>query len=1091
MVKKVKRLFVSILSMAMLLVFCTASSALDGVWHKPTGNDELYGGSEVGTEPCERYPRDPKAGETVYIKSKTWPVEMGQAVWITWTKNGVSQTAVNADWKYNSGNDTYWEANLGSFSKGDEIEYTVHANRYSAGELTSGPYAFVVTDWDRVQNVTAVSNVGDRVEFTLSSLSGTLSPKLSFSFPGTGYVRMQFEPLGAGAFSGGSTAYTVDTSDPSFVLVDGPGIKLKVFKSPYKLEVYDDASNLLTKEYDPGLGRNLAFLTNGTDYVSKVEENLYTPSGESFGGFGMKYNALNQRGKNVDIYTVNWYLDQNDKTYLPVPFYISNQDYGLYLNSTYYSQFRLATDAGDKATIRATSGGYVNTGLDLYFFSGEPEDVSKLYSEVAGKPALPPVWAFGPWISGNEWNKQSEVEEQIDKTLAYDIPTTAMVVEAWSDEETFYIWGGASYTPQSGSWMPSVSDFTFGGDWPDPQDFIDYAHDNDIKVLLWQIPLIRYTSGASPQLAADEAYAIAQEYVLGDGNGGAYRRPEGWFGNSVSVDFTYPDAVDWFLGKREYLLEEMGIDGFKTDGGEFVWGRNITSYTGIKGDELRNLYPDLYVKSYYDFIKERVSDGLTFSRSGGAGAGQNPLTWTGDQRSTFSAYQDAMRATLSASMSGVPFITWDLAGFNGEIPTTELYKRSVSQAAFSPIMQLHSESGGDPNPSVARTPWNMYDRTGDMDCINIYRKFANIRMSLIPYLYNEAKYTSDMGVPMMRSMAYAYPDDATAAAMEFQYMLGGNLLVAPIESEGQTTKLLYLPEGEWYDLFWGAKRPGGSVISYYAGLDSIPVFVKAGSVLPLNLNEDYELGASVGNATDSYQNLTFRIYPSGTTSYDWYDYVDNVQRSLLVEEAYSSSEISVDVPGMAGTATLQVFSGKPASVSIGSFTATEYGNLSGFKAASSGWYYDAVQHLTFVKAAPSAGTTVVLNGVHEVPYEAEFATLNSVSTNTNHGGYQGIGFVDGFSSVGDYVEFEVYAPAAGTYELDVRYCAGTENAARNLYVNSVYHSGLNLTKTADWDTWGTVTASVSLHEGKNLIKIAYDSGNFAGINLDNITIRSD
>ncbi|PNT92529.1 hypothetical protein CDQ83_02885 [Clostridium thermosuccinogenes] len=1089
--RRLKHIITQIFILVLIFSINLNVYALDGIWHNPTGWDDLYGGKEVGTEPCERYPRDPIAGENVYIKSKTWPIELGQAVWVTWKKNGVEQPVVNAQWKYNDGYDSYWEANLGSFAKGDVVEYTVHADHYGQNRKSTDTYSFVVTGWDSVKDVISFTNYNNRVEFTCSSESGTLNPKISFSFPGSGYFRMQFEPLGNGTFSGGLANYTVDSSNPAYVLINGPDIKLKVFKTPYKLEVYDANNNLLTTEYDRSQGRSLAFLTNGTNYVSKIEENLFTPADETFSGFGMRYNAINQRGKNVDIYTVNWYLDQDNKTYLPVPFYISNKNYGIFLNSTYYSQFRLATDASDKATIRVNAGGYTNTNLDMYFFSGTPKEISVKYTDVVGKPEIPPVWAFGPWISANEWNKQSEVEEQIAKTLQYDIPTSAMVVEAWADEETFYIWGDAQYTPRDANWIPTMSDFTFGGRWPNPKGFIDYAHANNIKVLLWQLPVIKSSSNPIPQLATDEAYALQQGYVLGDGKGGAYRMAPGWYGNSVLPDFTNPAAAQWYLNKRRYLLEEMGIDGFKCDGGEFVWGRNITSFGGIKGDELRNLYPDLYINAYYDFAKTYNADSVIFSRAGGALAGQHPISWSGDQRSSFSAYRDAMRACITASMSGVPFVTWDLAGFNGDIPSTELYKRSVAQAAFSPIMQLHSESGGDPYPSVARTPWNMYERTGDIDCINIYRKFANMRMSLIPYLYNEAKYTNATGVPMMRSMAYEFPDDAVAETMEFQYMLGGNLLVAPIENEGQTSKLIYLPEGEWIDLFWGAKRPGESFITYYAGLDTIPVFVRAGSVLPMNLNSDYDFGGSVGNDTTSYKNLTFRIYPSGQTNYDWYDYVDKVQRSLSVNENYAASQITINAPVMNRTCTLQVFSGKPGAVKFGNTAISSFNDLAAFKAASSGWYYDAQQHLTYIKVPASTSSAIILENVHEVPYEAEYATLNGVDVNTNHAGYEGTGFVDNFAQAGKSVEFEIHAPANMVYTLDIRYSAGTENATRNLYVNGEIHSTVDLPKTADWDTWGTVTKSITLNKGKNTIRLSYDSGNKAGINLDNITVRKN
>lgn len=1079
--------------MAVIIIIAMMSGmltvyAINGIYHEPTGWDDLYGGSEVESNDCERYPRDPVAGENVYLKSKTWPLEDGDAVWVTWTQNGVEQPVVNAEWKYNSGNDTHWEANIGSFAKGDVITYTLHANQYGANEKTTGPYTFTVTDWDYVTSVTAYQNYNGRVELTCGSTAAAIQPKISISFPGEGYFRMQFEPLGSDQFATGLTNYTVDTSESGTLWINGPGIKIKITMNPYRMQVFDGDGTLLTEEVNGY--RGLAFRGDGVDYINAVEQNLNSPSDETFSGFGMRYNTLNQRGNNVDIYTVNWYLNQGNKTYLPIPFYISNRGYGTYLNSTYYVQYRLATDASNRATIRANTGGAVNTGMDLYYFAGTPSEISQKYANVVGTPKLPDVWAFGPWISANEWNKQSEVLEQVAKTNQYNIPTTALVIEAWADEETFYIWGDAQYTPGSATWIPQKSDFTFTGRWPDPAGMVDTLHENGIKVLLWQLPVIKSASSPIAQLATDEQYAISQGYVLDDGTGSPYRNKGGWYGNAVMPDFTNENAVAWWLSKRAYLLDEIGIDGFKCDGGEFVWGRNITASNGMKGDELRNLYPDLYVQAYYDFVKEKNTDGIVFFRAGGSGAGQHPIAWVGDQTSTFSAYRDAMLATMNASMSGVPFVTWDLAGFSGEIPSTELYKRSVAQAAFSPIMQLHSEWGGDPSPSVARTPWNMYERTGDYACIDIYRQFANYRMGLIPYLYNQAKYTTATGVPMMRSMAYEFPGDSTAKNMEYQYMLGENLLVAPVENEGQTEKLIYLPEGEWIDLFWGAKRAGSSLITYTAGLDAIPVFVKSGSVIPMNLNADYEFGGSVGNSTESYANFTYRIYPEGDTTFDYYDYVSETQLQMSVQEDYGNETITVQIPGMTSACSLQVFTSEPEQVKLGTAAITKYTDFNAFKTCTTGWYYDSAQHMVIIRTgASSAARTVQLLGTSDVPYEAEFASLTGVATNTNHAGYKGTGFVDGFAELGDSVGFDVYVPAAGSYTLDLRYSAGTEEGKRAIYVNESRVTAATLQKTLDWDTWSTASVTVTLPAGKSTVRVAYDSDCYAGINLDYIKIR--
>lgn len=257
----------------------------------------------------------------------------------------------------------------------------------------------------------------------------------------------------------------------------------------------------------------------------------------------------------------------------------------------------------------------------------------------------------------------------------------------------------------------------------------------------------------------------------------------------------------------------------------------------------------------------------------------HPLCWIGDQTSDFKSFQSAVRATLSASMSGIPFVAWDIAGFSGDVPDAELYQRSVAQAAFSPVMQLHSETPGDPQPSQARTPWNMADRKGDTACLDTYRFYANLRMNLLPYIYTEARYASETGEPLIQCMAYAYPENSTAQKYEFQYMFGRSMLVAPVVRAGAKQVTVYLPEGTWYSLFDGKKYEGGTY-TIPCAVDEIQVFVKKGSIIPINTDDTYEFGSYVGNGTDSYCALSYLVFP-GEGEYTWYDYVSEIEITVL------------------------------------------------------------------------------------------------------------------------------------------------------------------------------------------------------------------
>ena len=1087
-------LAVAVLVLGVVTAPVASAGVLSGVYHAPYGFDELY-----GTQPTERAPRDPMAGQNVVLKTTTWPVSTGQTVWITWTKNGVNQTPIGAAWDYNSGNNTYWTLNMGSFVRGDKITYTVRANVDGAGERTIGPFSFTVTSWSGPSNVTGFVNNGTSVDVTTGDTAGSFTPKIRFAFPAADRFRTQIAPSGSGLNITGSSSYTVTDSASTLTLATS-GVQVKIQKSPYRVAVYKaDGTTLIARQYDPATFRNVGWASDGATTVTKIEDHWYTPSGERFEGFGERYDGLNQRGRDVHNYVYNQYQDQGSthRTYLSVPFFTNSAGYGVYLPSNRYSIFNLATHLSDMAGFTVDTSGALNSTADYYFYTGSRAEILDDYTATTARPELPPKWAFGLWMSANEWNTQSEVMAELSNVTTNNIPHSAMVLEQWSDEATFYLWHGATYTPKPGSQALSYSDLTFppGTAWTDPKAMVTAAHNQNIKVVLWQIPVLKQNFDTNPPTAPqqhvnDRDYATAQGYVLGDGAGGPYRVPTGqWFGDSTVPDFTSTAATNWWMSKRAYLFDDVGIDGFKTDGSEAVFGRNVTASNGRKGDELHNLYPNLYTGAYDSYIETKTGGtGVQFSRAGTSGAQGNSIFWAGDQASTFGAFQEAVRAGLSAGQSGIPFWAWDLAGFTGSFPSSELYLRSTAMATFSPIMQYHSEKAS-PSPSEARTPWNVQARTGDTSVIPTFRKFANVRMNLIPYLYTEARNSSNTGLPMMQAMSVQYGSDATAAAQDQQYMFGRQLLVAPITAQGATSKSVYLPAGEWYDFWNGGRAQGPGTKTYFAGTDSIPVYAKAGAIVPLNLNANYQLGGNIGNSVTSYPNLTFRIYPSGTSSYDYFEDSANATRTITSTESFGTHTTTVSVPALTTTSTLQVASTKPTSVTRSGTTLTQYASVAALTAATEGWYWDSVQQLTFVKLPSSASArSVVLNGVDKAAYEAEFGTNVNVSTNTDHPGYTGTGFVDGFATSGDSVTVDVNS-VSGTHNLKFRYANGAGTAAsRTVYVDGVSVGTISLPATANWDTWGTATLSTSLTAGKHAIRLSYDSGNTGGINLDNITV---
>ncbi|MBC2316321.1 glycoside hydrolase family 31 protein [Listeria booriae] len=635
-------------------------------------------------------------------------------------------------------------------------------------------------------------------------------------------------------------------------LVKNGDLEMELKGHPVRLEVRYRGEILLQSH---AIYPAFQWYSDRHENIVKFKIHLDSPQEEAFFGFGERYNELNQRGNLLDCYVYNQYRDQGTRTYIPTSFYHTNRSYSIFIDTTRYTSFDLGKQLADKHSIVTTLG---DEPVRISIFAGDVKTAIAKYVEKTGQPAMLPVWAFGPWMSSNNWDRDQVVREEIETTQKLQIPATVVVLEQWSDEATYYMFNDTEYTLKDPAESYSYEELHFPdwGRWPNPRELTQYVHDNKMKLILWQIPIQKYLNQQQhPLKDLEEAYMIERGYVVKNEDGSPYRIPENWFTNSLIMDFSNKAGSKWWFDKRQYLID-IGIDGFKTDGGEFVFGSGLQFADGRKGDAMRNAYPNDYVEAYYNFAQQ--NDGMTFSRAGYTGAQRFPAHWAGDERSTFDAFRRSLIAGLSAGLSGLPFWSWDFAGFNGDIPTAELFLRSAAMAAFCPIMQYHAESKGEFNQD--RTPWNIAERTEDTTVIPIYRHFANVRMNLLPYIYNEARKSVMTGLPMMRALMLEFPNDARVADMFDQYLFGEHLLVAPIIEEGAWSREVYLPEGIWYKLWTNEKVTGPTVQNYTCDTSEIPVFVKTSTVILCNVDETLQLGSWVGNDVSRYHRPLLKIY---------------------------------------------------------------------------------------------------------------------------------------------------------------------------------------------------------------------------------------
>jgi len=578
-------------------------------------------------------------------------------------------------------------------------------------------------------------------------------------------------------------------------------------------------------------GSSARFASASATY--RVRFALRLLDGEHVVGFGERFDRVDQRGNRLDAVVFEQYKDQalTGRTYLPMPFaHVIGSDgagWGFHVRTTRRVWFDVGATDPDLLWIEVDVEGADEIGVDLDLYAGEPGQVLAAFMAKTGTPAAVPDWVFRLWVSGNEWNTQEAVMARADRHRAEDIPFGALVIEAWSDESTFCAFRDATYPVHSDGSPHKLGDMRFptGGAWPDPLAMIDELHQRGVKVLLWQIPLQKMRPHPVGQAAADAARMQRDGYCVTEADGRPYRNRGWWFPRALMPDFTNPQARDWWLSKRRYLVDELGVDGFKTDGGEHAWGGELRYHDGTVGAETNNRYPVLYAQAYHELLRSCGKAPVTFSRAGHVGAQTVPCHWAGDENSTWEAFRHSITAGITAGACGVVYWGWDLAGFSGEIPDAELYIRATQASCFMPIMQYHAEFNQHRLPSRDRTPWNIAERHDAPEVLATFRRYATLRESIASYLAEQAVRGVAAGKPLMRALFFDFPTDRRSWDYPQQYLLGDDLLVVPVTKPGVRTWSVYLPPGQWVDLFRGVEH-GGGVVDYELSATDLPVFVR-------------------------------------------------------------------------------------------------------------------------------------------------------------------------------------------------------------------------------------------------------------------------
>ena len=525
-----------------------------------------------------------------------------------------------------------------------------------------------------------------------------------------------------------------------------------------------------------------------------IREQLKTDIGECIYGFGEKFTPFVKNGQVVEI----WNSDGgtcSDQSYKNIPFYVSSKSYGVFVNSSDKVSFEVNSDTVSKVT-------FTQPGEELEYFiiGGENlEDVLKHYTDLTGKPSLPPAYTFGLWLSTSF-------------TTSYDEETVTSFIDGMKDRkiplQVFHF---------DCFWMKEYEWCKFEWDkdmFPDPAGLLKRLHDRGLEICVW----INSYVGQQSKL-----FDIGKEkgYFIKNLDGSVYQS-DMWQPGMAIVDFTNPEACEWFKGLLKKLFD-MGVNNIKTDFGERI-PTKVKYFNGKDPIKMHNYYTYLYNKCVFEALEEYYGKdkACLFARSATVGGQKFPVHWGGDCYAEYSAMSETLRGGLSLCSSGFGFFSHDMGGFEATAPA-DVYKRWCAFGLLSTHSRLHGSTS-------YRVPW-VYDEDGDTEACDVLRHYTVLKGRLMPYLWAQANKTHTEGVPMMRSMIIAFSDDTACKYLDQQYMLGDNLCIVPVMNEEGIAEFYVPDNGTWTDIQSGETYEGGKYYTRKCDYFQTPILARPNSIV--------------------------------------------------------------------------------------------------------------------------------------------------------------------------------------------------------------------------------------------------------------------
>jgi len=579
--------------------------------------------------------------------------------------------------------------------------------------------------------------------------------------------------------------------EEDYLILKAGKLKVKINKKEFLSFTFYNENKALTSS---GF-KHLAYIIDEKKNTY-MREQLLLSVGELVYGLGERFTPLAKNGQSVEI----WNADggtTSELAYKNIPFYITNRGYGVLVNHPELVSFEIASENVERVQF-SVAGEYLN-----YLVINGPTLKKTLenYTQLTGKPSLPPAWSFGLWLTTSFTTNYDEetVTSFIEGMKERNIPLHVFHFDCFWMKE--YQWVGFE-------WDKRV--------FPDPQGMLERLKEKGLKICVWINPYI----GQKSKLFEE---GKEKGYFLKKPDGSVWQT-DTWQPGMGIVDFTNPSARKWYSDKLRELIK-MGVDTFKTDFGERI-PVDVVYHDGSDPYKMHNYYTYLYNQTVFETLKEELGEesALVFARSATVGSQKFPVHWGGDCLATYESMAETLRAGLSLGLCGFGFWSHDIGGFDSSA-TPDLYKRWVAFGLLSSHSRLHGNY-------EYKVPW-LYDE----EAVKVLKFFVELKCSLMPYLWREAREAKEKGIPMLRAMILEFEEDPTCRYLDRQYMLGDSLLVAPVFSEDGEVEY-YLPAGIWTNLLTDEKKEGGRWYREKYDYFGLPLMVRPHSIIAIGNRKD-------------------------------------------------------------------------------------------------------------------------------------------------------------------------------------------------------------------------------------------------------------